>query len=235
MVCFERWLEEHREAEKTFIIGAGSLGVMTLDIMVANREAGPVAFVDDDKDAIGQSRYGYPIFGPIDEALNRVGRSGSCRFIVAIANNAVRQILAEKYKLLRYRNAVHHRAVISSFATIGIGTIILPGTVIDPGVRIGNHVVINKSVAIGHHTYLSDFSQIAHGVSIGGYGRIMEQAFIGLGAAILPNMTIGQHAVVGAGAVVTRSVPDRATVAGVPARPLIKPTIQEANHEEADH
>jgi acetyltransferase-like isoleucine patch superfamily enzyme len=49
---------------------------------------------------------------------------------------------------------------------------------------------------------------------------VREGASIGSGATILPNLTIGQHAIVGAGSVVTRDVPDYAIVAGNPARLL---------------
>ncbi|MBI3105844.1 MAG: hypothetical protein HYY95_09785 [Candidatus Rokubacteria bacterium] len=44
-------------------------------------------------------------------------------------------------------------------------------------------------------------------------------AFLGAGAVVLPGLTVGRQAVVAAGAVVTRDVPARQTVMGVPARP----------------
>ena len=50
--------------------------------------------------------------------------------------------------------------------------------------------------------------------------RIGGGAQSGLGATILPGRTIGARAIVGAGAVVTRDVPDGVTVVGSPARPL---------------
>jgi acetyltransferase-like isoleucine patch superfamily enzyme len=45
---------------------------------------------------------------------------------------------------------------------------------------------------------------------------------IGAGVIILPNITIGEFAVVGAGAVVTKDVPSYTVVAGVPAKPIKK-------------
>ena len=52
--------------------------------------------------------------------------------------------------------------------------------------------------------------------------RVCRGASIGSGAAILCGVTIGERALVGAGAVVTRDVPADATVAGVPARTLVR-------------
>ena len=52
--------------------------------------------------------------------------------------------------------------------------------------------------------------------------RVCRGASIGTGAAILCGVTIGERALVGAGAVVTHDVPAGATVAGVPARTLIR-------------
>ena len=52
--------------------------------------------------------------------------------------------------------------------------------------------------------------------------HIKENAWIGSGATILPGVTVGKNAVVAAGAVVSKDVPDNTVVAGVPARIIKK-------------
>ncbi len=81
-------------------------------------------------------------------------------------------------------------------------------------VKIGDHVDIASEVLIynsEHDINSDDFRAINAPVEIGDY------VFIGPRAIILPGVKIGIGAIVGAGAVVTRDVPDFAIVGGVPA------------------
>lgn len=80
---------------------------------------------------------------------------------------------------------------------------------------IGNHVDIASSVMIynsEHDLEKDDFSARTEPVEIGDY------VFIGPRAIILPGVKVGKGAVVAAGAVVTKDVPDFAIVGGVPAK-----------------
>ncbi len=65
---------------------------------------------------------------------------------------------------------------------------------------------------------------------------IKKDAWIGTGAIILPNVSVGERSIVGAGAVVTTDVPPDTVVAGVPAKPLRKvvPPPERADNREAD-
>jgi len=85
-------------------------------------------------------------------------------------------------------------------------------------VIIGDRVSIAQRVTIvaasdPNYSRLSDYVEAIHGKV-----TIRDDAWIGVGAIILPNVTIGTCAIVGAGAVVTRDVPDYHVVAGVPAK-----------------
>lgn len=84
------------------------------------------------------------------------------------------------------------------------------GITVGDGTQIGQNVVmatLNHGIAPGerHITYPLP-------IVIG------KNVWIGANATILPGVTIGDNAIVAAGAVVTRGVPERAVVAGVPAK-----------------
>ena len=88
------------------------------------------------------------------------------------------------------------------------------GVRIGDGVRIAAHTVIvpgnHNPTTDGEPVYLSGTSM--KGIDIG------DHVWVGAGSRILDGVSIGKNAIIGAGSVVTRSVPDNATVAGVPAR-----------------
>lgn len=70
--------------------------------------------------------------------------------------------------------------------------------------------------------------------SVGGPIVIKDRAWISFRATVLPGVTVGEGAVVAAGAVVTRDVPDYAIVAGVPARVIGERCSRELSYELAD-
>lgn len=201
---------------KLVIIGAGSLGVMTLDAALneGSYSLDQIAFIDDGKE-LGEEIHGVPVIGGID-VLNKL-ESNEYDFVIAIANNKVRKNLVE-IQDLSFVNIVHPSAVISDFAELGVGNIIMPNVSIDPNVKINNHVIINKNNSIGHDSILNNYSQVSPGSSFGGYTNIEEGVFIGLGTKILPNIKVGKYSTIGAGAVVTKDIPDNCTAVGMPAK-----------------
>ena len=103
------------------------------------------------------------------------------------------------------------RMTIGKNVTINKGaTILSPGqVVIEDNVLIGPEV---KITTVNHDLY--DRHNLFH------FGKvtIKENAWIGIGVVICPGVTIGKNAVVAAGAVVTKDVPDNVVVGGIPAK-----------------
>lgn len=96
---------------------------------------------------------------------------------------------------------INHSAILSASGGIEFED----GVMVAPGVRIAtiNHDMNNR------HTIYT-------------YGKvtIKKNAWLGMNVTVCPGVTIGKYAVVGAGAVVTKDVPDYAVVGGVPAKIL---------------
>jgi serine O-acetyltransferase len=104
---------------------------------------------------------------------------------------------------------------------------IVNGISIQPQATIGEglYIVHGGAVHISGKAVIGDNCNISHEVTIGVAGRgakrgtpkIGDRAFIGAGAKILGPVEIGNDVAVGANAVVTKSLPDRAVAVGIPA------------------
>lgn len=111
--------------------------------------------------------------------------------------------------------------------TIGPGAAIKVGN--NFGVNYGVEIYAAKSITMGDNTMVGDLVTIYdtafHSVDEGSEPRVApvtigDNVWLGRGSLVLPGVTIGDHSVVAAGAVVTKDVPARTVVAGNPARPV---------------
>lgn len=139
---------------------------------------------------------------------------------------------------------IWHQAQVREEAVIGDNCIIGKGVYIDKGVKIGKNVKIQNYASIYYQAVIED------GVFIGPYvcltndrypkavgkdGKLLEEgewkvgkihvkkgASLGAGVIVLPDVTIGEESLLGAGSVVTGDVAGKSVVAGVPAKEIKK-------------
>jgi acetyltransferase-like isoleucine patch superfamily enzyme len=99
----------------------------------------------------------------------------------------------------------------------------MSNTIITNDITIGKGVLINLNCTIGHDCVIKDFVELCPNVNVIGHVKIVNRNFLGTSATILPNITIGDNCIIGAGSVVTKDVPDNCMAVGVPAQ--IKKTL----------
>ncbi len=85
-------------------------------------------------------------------------------------------------------------------------------------ITIGSHCVIGKKTLLITHDYSRNFPTDGLSTMTKGKITIGDHTFIGMRCIILPGVSIGKNVIVGAGTVVTKSIPDNMVAAGNPAR-----------------
>ena len=150
------------------------------------------------------------------QVLHDVQDYGS--IIIGVGNNEDRKKIAERLVGAKFSTAIHSSATVSSFATIGDGSVVMPGAVINSDSRIGRHCIINTKASVDHDCIVGDFVHISPGVVLCGNVTVGEGTQVGAGATILPGVSIGKWAMIGAGAVVVRDIPDGVVAVGVPVK-----------------
>jgi sugar O-acyltransferase (sialic acid O-acetyltransferase NeuD family) len=199
------------------IIGAGGHSKVLIDILEENNELNILGLLDDNKDIHGQVFLNKKVLGPI-ESIKYYDPTNT-RFVLSIGNNQVRRKLFDKitsWGFIPY-NAISKDVVISRYAKLGRGLVINAGVKIHPDVHIGDNVILGMNATISHDSIIERDVHISPGVHLTGSVFVATGVDIGTGAVVIPGVKIGKDSVIGAGAVVTKNVPDNVMVAGVPA------------------
>ena len=205
------------------IYGAGSVGRLAeqivSDINQVRDQFNLLGFLDDDKSKHKTIQYGTPILGDLQWLKDHPDTS----IVIGFSNPKQRQQLHQKLKDSghdRFATLIHPNTWISNRVEIGAGSIIYPGVHLDVDIRVGRFCLINKLATVGHDTSLGAFTTVSPGVNIGGHNQIGEGVEFGINSCSIQHLTIGKWALIGAGTVIIRDVPDGAVMVGNPGKEL---------------
>lgn len=133
--------------------------------------------------------------------------------IVSIGDNEIRKKVAERLTG-EFGIAIHPSAIVSDYARIGSGTVVMQGAIIQSSVNVGNHCIINTGVSVDHDCLIENFVHISPQSTLCGNVIVGEGSWIGAGSTVIPGVRIGKWSVIGAGSVVSKDIPDGVLAVG---------------------
>ncbi len=207
--------------KSVLIIGAGGHAKVLVDSL-RTKNISILGMLDVNPDLIGKEVLGIRVLGSEDNILKNYSPA-DVDLVNGMGSTGIpdqRKKIFLKFKELGYcfLNITHLTAYVGDDVIFGQGAQLMAGSIIQPGGRMGENVILNTRAAIDHDCYIGDHVHLAPGVICCGGVTIGHETHIGSGAVILQGITIGDNCIIAAGAVVTRNVHAATKVAGVPAK-----------------
>lgn len=139
-----------------------------------------------------------------------------------LPRSMLRQRVNQQFIELGYQfeTVIDSYAHISRFSTICSGAQILSGARVQTGVVIGEHTIVNSGALVEHDCQIGAYNHIAPRATLCGSVCTHESVYIGANATVIQDLVLEAQSTVGAGAILTQSLPLGDTC--YPARACIK-------------
>ncbi|HDS05660.1 MAG TPA: hypothetical protein ENN95_01335 [Deltaproteobacteria bacterium] len=211
--------------KQVIILGGGGFALEVLDnIDAINRitaaDIEPIGFVyeDADKDKGKLLRNtDIPVLGDI--SCLREYDLDKIHLVAAIARPAWKRKMVEEAKKIgaKFTSIIHPTTTISKRAKIGEGAVMMKYVNIQSGTVVGDFFSADDFAGFGHNMIIGDFVHACPRVGTEGGAVIGNDVYVGIRATILSH-NIGEGAIIGACALITRDVPPNMLAKGIPAK-----------------
>ena len=198
------------------LIGSGGHARSCIDLIEQHGHFQIAGFVGLPEELLIQ-HFGYAVIGA-DCDLPELAKTYQYALIT------IGQTQTAEFRLRLYQQAIQlglqlpviiaPTAHVSRHATIGAGTIVMNGAIVNSGARVGNNCIINSRALLEHDTNVQDHCHISTGAVLNGDVTVGAGSFIGSGCLIKEGVAIGKGCLVGMGLTVRHQIPDYARFTG---------------------
>ncbi len=196
--------------ETILLLGAGGHARACIDVIEQEgrfQVAGLVGLPEE----VGREVLGYPVLGSDDDLPALLGQYSAGIVVIGQIKTPVPRMT--QFAHLRAYGLcvpvmVSPRAYVSRHASVGDGSFVLHGAVINASASVGENCIVNSLSLIEHDVLIEDHCHIATGARINSGVRIGEGSFIGSGSLIRQGVAIGRNCIIGMGQVVLKDCPD---------------------------
>src|SRR5262245_29406988 len=213
------------------IVGAGGHAMVVADLADLAGYA-VVGFIDDVSIERRRTPFcrGTGLGGA--EQLAILSAGGVRHATVAIGDCAARLALADRVckNGLDLVSLCHPTTSVARDCTIGPGSVLMAGAIVNPGAEIGANVIVNTAASVDHECRLDDGVHVGPGARLGGRVQVGRGSWLGIGCVVRDGVRSGPGTIVGAGSLVLRDLPGGVVAFGSPAT-----IVRSVTHAEAAH
>jgi sugar O-acyltransferase (sialic acid O-acetyltransferase NeuD family) len=167
------------------------------------------------QEEVGHIVLGYEVIGSdadLPHLLQRVPNATIAAGQIQSANLRIRLFDLAKQHGATFPVITASTAVVSRHASLGPGTIVMHGGIVNAGVKVGTNGIINSMALIEHDCVVGDHCHVSTAAVLNGGVQVGSQTFLGSRCVVHQNVNIGQRCVIAAGAIVQSDIPDNHTV-----------------------
>lgn len=203
-----------------FILGVGNTTPVFMDLALDSgyNIAGLYHYNDE---RTGEYVHGYKILGSFDDLFKLDIKNKL--FMLSMGNMNIRKALSERIKNKGgiLPTIIHPTAIVSNFAAVSNdGVIVGPYSIVQADVQIYEGVVLRDASLVCHTTIIKEYVFVGPQSLIGANIVLEPLVFIGQKALLISGKAknIGENSLIGAGAVVTKSVNPNVKIVGFPGK-----------------
>lgn len=195
---------------RIILVGAGGHARSCIDVIEQEARfviAGLVGTAEE----VGSTVLGHDVMGCDTELLELARATG--RALIAIGQIRSAQLRESVFDRLEADGCelpviVSPKGYVSRHASIGAGSIVMHGAIVNSGAVIGRNCIINSQALVEHDAVVGDHCHIATGAILNGGVKVGARSFVGSGSSIRQGIVVGERCLVGMGQRVVCDCPD---------------------------